>query len=136
LALELLFGLEYLFDPWASVHPEVAMSSQLGPIDICCDAPPYQVVQACRNICIQAPEDVRWLRMSEFRSRLDRRPQGLSLLFWKMFWKRGEPAARTCTCGEPLPELRLAVVTFNTGAKACYLIGQCCRCRTVFWDEP
>jgi hypothetical protein len=112
------------------------MSSQLGPIEICCDAPPYQVVRACRHICIQSPEDVHWLRMSAFRTRQDRRQQGLSLLFWQMFWKRGKRAARTCTCGEPLPQLRLVVVTFNTGDKASYVLGQCSRCRTVFWDEP
>jgi hypothetical protein len=112
------------------------MSNPLRPIEICCDAPPYQVVQACRRVCIQSPEDVRWLRLSEFRTRQDRRQQGPSLLFWKMFGKRGEGAARTCTCGEPLPELRLVVVTFNTGDKASYLLGQCGRCRTVFWDEP
>jgi hypothetical protein len=112
------------------------MSSQLGPIEICCDAPPYQVVQACRHLCIQFPEDVRWLRMGEFLTRQDRRQQGPSLPFWKMFWKGGLGAARTCTCGALLPELRLVVVTFNTGEKASYLVGQCGRCRTVFWDEP
>jgi len=111
------------------------MSSRWGPIEICCDAPPYQVVQACRHLCIRSPEDVRWLRMSEFRTRQDRRQQGPSLLFWKMFWKKGDRAARTCTCGEPLPELRRVVVTFSTG-QASYLLGQCSRCRTIFWDEP
>ncbi len=112
------------------------MWSQLGPVEIYCDAPPYQVVQACRDLCVQSPEDVRWLRMSTFQTGQDRRQQGPSLPFWRTFWKRGEPAARACTCGVPLPELRLVVVTFNTGDKVSYLLGQCGRCRTVFWDEP
>jgi hypothetical protein len=112
------------------------MSSQLGPIAICCDAPPYPVVKACCHFHIQSPEDVRWLRMTEFRTRQDRSQHGPSLLFWKTFWKRGERRARTCTCGQPLPELSLVGITFNTGDKALYFLGQCSRCWTVFWDEP
>jgi hypothetical protein len=112
------------------------MSSPLGPVEICCDAPPYAVVQACRHVGIQSPEDVRWLRMSAFRGRQDRRHQGPSLLFWKVLWDAGKRTDTTCTCGAPLPELRLVVVTFNTGYEASYLLGQCGRCRTVYWDPP
>ncbi len=110
------------------------MSTPLGSIDICCDAPPYPVVQACRQLGIRSPEDVRWLRMSEFRTRQDRGQHGPPLRFWKMLWNRGGRAAKTCTCGEPLPDLRL--VTLDAGATASYLLGQCGRCRTVFWDQP
>jgi len=136
LALELLFGLEQLFDPWGSVRPEVDMSSPLGPIEICCDAPPYPVVQVCRHIRFQSPEEVRWLRMSAFRNWQDGRHQGPSLQSWKMLWKMGKRAGRTCTCGGPLPELRLIAFTFNMGDKASYFFGQCHRSRTIFRDEP
>jgi hypothetical protein len=38
------------------------MSERLGPIESRCDAPPYAVVQACRLLDFQTPEDVRWCR--------------------------------------------------------------------------
>ncbi len=110
------------------------MSSELGPVDVCCDAPPYPVVQACRAIRIRSPEDVRWLRLSTFRNWQESQ-HGLSLQFWKALWHRGKHAERACTCGEALPQLGLVVFTFNTGDKVSYLLGQCRRCRTVFWDE-
>jgi hypothetical protein len=112
------------------------MSSQLGPIDICCDSPPYAIVQACRHLHFQSPEDVRWLRMSVYRNGQEGGHQDPSLPLWKMLWSSGKPADRTCTCGAPLPELILYLFTFNSGKKAAYLLGQCNRCRTIFWDEP
>jgi hypothetical protein len=35
-----------------------------------------------------------------------------------------------------MPDLGLVVVTFGAGEGVAYLLGQCRRCRTVFWDEP
>ena len=110
------------------------MLSRLGPIEICCDAPPYEVVQACRRVGVRSPEDVRWLRMSEFRTRQDRSQRGPSMRFWKMFWKKSEHAAGTCTCGQPLPALRPVVVTFKPGEKAYVVLGQCSSCHSIFWD--
>jgi hypothetical protein len=40
------------------------MSNQLGPIDVCCDAPPYPIVKACAQLGFLMPEDVRWCQMS------------------------------------------------------------------------
>ncbi len=111
------------------------MSSQLGPIGICCDSPPYPVVQACRRLGFYSPEDVRWLRTDEFGTPPDPGQQGSSMRVWKMLWKRERRQARTCTCGEPWPVPRLVSFTFNTGDKAAYFLAQCGRCRTVFWDE-
>lgn len=112
------------------------MSTQLGPIEICCDAPSYQVVQACRYLGFQSPEDVRWLRMSRFGSSQKRRQHGLASLFSKLFGKKRARRDRTCTCGKTLPELRSVVVTFNNGDEAFYFLGQCSGCRTISWDEP
>ncbi len=42
------------------------MSSRLGPLEVECDAPPYSVVCACRDLGLQSPEDVRWRRLSRF----------------------------------------------------------------------
>jgi hypothetical protein len=50
------------------------------------------------------------------------------------------PGARaehaSCSCGWALPLMRLLVVTFNTGNQERYCLGQCGRCRTVYWDGP
>ena len=112
------------------------MSSPLGRIDVCCDAPPYLVVKACRHIGMRSPEDVRWLRMSAFRKEQNDSHQRPSLLFWTKLWKASKPRGTMCTCGEALPELELVVFRHDTGDRSCYLLGQCCRCHTVFWDEP
>jgi hypothetical protein len=42
------------------------MLKRLGPIDVDCDAPSYMIVQACRQLVMQSPEDVRWCRMRHF----------------------------------------------------------------------
>jgi hypothetical protein len=107
------------------------MASQLEPVEICCDAPPYPIVRASRHVPLQTPEDVRWLRMTTFHGQEAR----LFSPFWEMLWGRGKQEARTCTCGQPLPGLKLVEFTFITGNKAAYLLGQCCQCRTVFWNE-
>jgi hypothetical protein len=111
------------------------MSGQLGSVEICCDDPPYAIVQACRHIHIESPEDVRWLRMSAFRSRQNSGEPSPWSLLWEMLLGSGKQSARTCTCGEPLPELRLVEFRFDPGNVAAYLLGQCHRCRTVFWDD-
>ena len=105
------------------------MSGRLGPIEICCDAPPYAIVQACRRIGLQRPEDVRWLRMSEPRSH-----KGAPWKLQTFLWRTDNRLC--CPCGERLPELALVMFTFNTGEEASYFLGQCARCHTVFWDEP
>ena len=109
--------------------------SRLGPIEISCDAPSYKVVQACRRIGFQCPEDVRWCRLSEFVHTA----QGWKGLFHTDTWKRllgGNRADdKACSCGEHLPNLDRVTFTFTTGHEVTYLLGQCCRCRTIFWDE-
>jgi len=109
--------------------------SRLGPIDITCDAPSYKVVQACRRVGLQEPEDVRWCRLSEHGPVT----HGWRGLFHSETWKRllkPQPAhEKGCRCGGRLPDLDRVTFTFTTGHEATYLIGQCGRCRTVFWDE-
>jgi hypothetical protein len=44
------------------------------------------------------------------------------------------PKEHACTCGEPLPDLKKFEFTFLSGKVGNYLLGQCRRCRTIFWD--
>lgn len=100
------------------------MAKDLGPIEILCDAPPYPVVKACAGLGFREPQDVRWARLD--RRRL-RRPAGL------FPWLR--PAAPRCACGQPLPALESYTFTFVSGSQARYHLGQCRRCRTIYWDR-
>jgi len=110
------------------------MSSQLGPLEIDCDAPPYRIVEACEQIGMVSPEDVRWCRMSRFRKEFGNRREFPSSHPWK--WLLGnQPAENTCTCGQALPRLDRCTFTLLSGKELHYLMGQCSRCRTIFWEE-
>ena len=112
------------------------MSSPLGPIEILCDAPPYPIVRAGHRIGLLTPEDVRWCRMSRFLKEHAERPGGgFHLPGWKLLLGMGRGPEGACTCGQKLPLLERYTFTFRTGEEVFYLIGQCGRCRTVFWDE-
>ena len=110
-------------------------SQQLGPIDLECDAPLYPIVRACRNIGIHAPEDVRWCRLSHFLSRAAGFMGLLHVLGWnKLVGRAAEENEAACSCGEKLPLLERVTFTFATGREESYLLAQCARCRTVFWE--
>jgi hypothetical protein len=112
------------------------MSERLGPLEIQCDCPSYVIVQATRRIGICSPEDVRWCRLSHFFAR----PPGWRELFRSRSWKQlfgiaTNPKARDCFCGQPLPCLARYSFTYNSGTEQSYLLGQCEKCRTIFWEQ-
>ncbi len=111
------------------------MSSRLGPMEIECDAPPYAVVCACREVGLESPEDVRW----RHRSRFQRRWDALTNLFgsgsWSALLGGKEPERTTCSCGQPMPTLDTCTFMFRSGKTQSYKLGQCPRCHTIFWDE-
>jgi hypothetical protein len=103
------------------------MSNQLGPIEVTCDSPPFFIVQACLRIGLKSPADVRWNRLSH---------QADAQGGWRQLL--GFPAASTatsCHCGQPLPGLEAYTFTLVTGKEVSYLLGQCGRCRTIYWDD-
>jgi len=102
------------------------MSSELGPIDILCDAPPYSVVRACGRLGFVNPQDVRWCRVNRLAGQA-------STGF--LAWISGTGKV-TCTCGRQMPRLESYTFTFVTGRQAYYYLGQCERCRSIFWDAP
>ena len=110
------------------------MFNRSNAIDICCDAPSYPIVQACRSIGIVDPEDVRWCRVSN----LQNGPSVMELFrpsTWKSMLGKNEPRNANCFCGQGLPRLEKSTFTFSSGRKVEYLIGQCRRCRAIFWEE-
>jgi len=111
------------------------MFSHLGPIEIDCDATPGSVVEACEALGFKSPLDVRWCRMSHSLGR--QRALGGVLAFHPLLWLFGSsrPPEVTCTCGQSLPQTERYTFTFASGKEAHYLLGQCCRCRTMFCQE-
>ncbi len=106
----------------------IIMPKHLGPIEICCDAPPYYIVRACRRIGIERPEDVRWWRLSHFlRAHANWRQLLLGM---------NRPDDGNCSCGQKLPCLEWYTFTLSTGTEASYFLGQCSRCHTIFWEKP
>jgi hypothetical protein len=54
---------------------------------------------------------------------------------WKWFFSKGRSKEKTCSCGEALPVLQWYIFTFVTEQMVDYHLGQCRRCRTIFWEE-
>lgn len=110
------------------------MSKALGPLEVYCDAPEYSVVRATRKIGVVSPEDVPWRRIRSF---LGQKTGGRNFLFdlWRSLCSWGIPAQKSCPCGADFPRLRRIRVTFDTGEQERFLLGQCPRCRTVFWEH-
>jgi len=111
------------------------MSSRLGPLAVECDAPQYTVVRACREIGLDSPEDVRWRRMSNFRQRREVLSNLFGSRVWEGLFGGKEAPAITCTCGQLLPTLETCSFLFASGRTQAYNLGQCRRCRTIFWEE-
>jgi hypothetical protein len=109
------------------------MSSRLGPIHMNCDAPPCSIVEACANLSFQAPMDVRWCRASQLAK--GRHDHDAILGFHALAWLLGGGRSSSCTCGQPLPLMERYTFTFASGREASYLLGQCRRCRTIFWED-
>lgn len=110
------------------------MSNQLGPLDVTCDAPAYSVVRACRCLGINSPEDVRWCQVGHFLNQSAAAAGFLHFLGWDNLLGQ-VPVEHACSCGEHLPVLERVAFTFSTGREETYLLGQCRRCGTVFWEE-
>lgn len=103
--------------------------------EICCDAPSYGIVRACEQCGFSSPLDVRWCRMSHFVNGAGQRKGSFGSRLWQWFFGKRKPKVRTCTCGQPLPVLKKVGFTFLCKKVGDYLLGQCPRCRTMFWDE-
>jgi hypothetical protein len=93
-------------------------------------------VQACAAVGIRDPEDVRWCQLSRFRETRNARAELFNLRSWQALLGMRSESDQTCSCRHPLPRLEEYTFTYGTGVEVRYLIGQCPRCRTVFWDEP
>jgi hypothetical protein len=106
------------------------MSNHLWPIEISCDAPSYLIVQACERLHFLSPLDVRWRRLSNFLSE-----GSAGLRIWSFLFVKNQSDRKMCTCGAMLPVLEDYAFTLACGKVLNYGLGQCPKCRTVFWEE-
>jgi hypothetical protein len=111
------------------------MSSQLGPIDFDCDAPPYSIVGACATLGFLSPLDVRWCRLCHFRDLERERSAEAAFQPWTWLFGNKSNARTTCPCGQSLPMMERCTFTFPSGRVAHYHIGQCSRCHAIYWEE-
>jgi hypothetical protein len=112
------------------------MAEASSPLDIPCDAPPYQVVKACRGLGFHEPEDVRWSRLSRIATAgsgwTKYLPRAAAQL---LLGKRRTPGPGKCTCGASLPLIERYTFTFSSGRQSSFLLGQCLGCRAIYWEE-
>src|SRR6266699_1246588 len=97
---------------------------QLGPIDVSCEAPPYPIVKACQLVQFKRPEDVRWLRASNYLEFMGNRLEGLEVDTWKSFLSSQGPIGTSCSCGRRLPLLDKYQFFFASGSRTHFLLGQ------------
>jgi hypothetical protein len=110
------------------------MFSRFRQPEIWCDAPPYAVVRACKGCGFQSLFDVRWCRISRLRNESEQRRGTLILQVWHWLLRSTRAPERTCTCGQPSPVLKRYSLSFVSEKVGDYLLGQCWRCRTMFWE--
>jgi hypothetical protein len=102
-------------------------------IDLDCDAPAYSVVHACKTVGVERPEDVRWCHWT--RRGVRRTAGWFHVGNWRSLFRRPSPDDTRCSCGETLPCLEECLFSCVSGEAVTYLLGQCRRCGTVFWQE-
>lgn len=115
------------------------MASQLGPLEVICDAPPYPIVRACNAIGVESPEDVRWINAAHH---IDGDGHPLNVCACELEKPKPKPKAgfSYLLCGYgakpvPMPPLAKYRFTYSSGDEVTYSVGQCPKCRTVFWMD-
>jgi hypothetical protein len=111
------------------------MSRDLGPLDVVCDAPPYGVVRACRALGFDAPEDVRWCETGHFLRERSHDHAALQAVDWNVLVERLGPRRLACACGRSLPQLAGYRFAGPGDASGLYHLGQCPRCKRVYWRK-
>jgi hypothetical protein len=112
-------------------------NQQLGPLEVICDAPPYPIVQACNAIGIETPEDVRWAKINRCHSERVEEPVDREgdRSVWQKLLHPVQGREQLCNCREKLPKLSKYRFTYSSGDEVTYSVGQCRKCRAVYWEE-
>jgi hypothetical protein len=108
------------------------MASRSNLLELECDAPPYDIVSSSEAIGLRRPLDVRWCRIGHMIRKPESR--GLWAFARRMFGIPARPRIRACSCGHEAPALdRVKFMCLGCSAGE-FLLGQCPRCRTVYWE--
>jgi len=69
------------------------------------------------------------------KNRTPHRKSSFGSALWQLLFGTSDPKEKACACGEPLPDLKQYRFAFTPSEKGSeYLLGQCRKCRTIFWD--
>jgi hypothetical protein len=112
------------------------MSIRVELLPTGCDAPSYDAVSACETLGFDSPLDVRWCHVSQDpieQPSLSRSLVSRLLTFVRKTRSLGIKGG--CTCGEPIPELKVYTLASGQQNEARYSLGQCPHCRTMFWGD-
>ena len=110
------------------------MSEQLPSVEIQCEAPSYSVVRACAAFGFQSPLDVRWSLFCRYRiSQQATQPlmSSLASLLPATGWLS---TVNHCNCGAAIPQLQPFGFLMPEGKILHYVLAQCPRCKTMYWD--
>ena len=111
---------------------ETPMSRQTVTLDVWCDVPAYGIVQACQWLGFERPLDVAWHHRVATCGRSGRRRASL-------LCSAGCSAAanQRPRCAAAVKRRRSWSCRPVTGAARddAIRLGQCSRCRTIFWDD-
>jgi hypothetical protein len=110
------------------------MISNLGTLEIQCDAPAYEIVRTCQWLNFQSPLDVRWSHLDHLTGRHGDRPNILRRI-WRIVFGPFEGTQKLCPCGLPLPNLERYLFPVLFPKESDCLLGQCPRCQTIYWQE-
>jgi hypothetical protein len=110
------------------------MLGNLETFQLECDAPSYCIVRISQILGFESPLDVRWCRLRHFLGSQSER-QSLWSRLWNFFIGRTEPKRKTCTCGRLLPDMKRLALAHLFPQEGNYFLGQCPRCRTIFWEK-
>jgi hypothetical protein len=111
------------------------MSRDLGPLEVVCDAPPYGVVRASRALGIEAPEDVRWCETERYLRERSYDHAAWRGEGWNELVERLGPRVLACPCGRRLPAVLGYRCAGGADASGLYYLGQCVRCKRVYWHK-
>lgn len=111
------------------------MATQLGSVGIYCDAPTYEIVRATERLGFHSPLDVGWRHLRRYSADCTRRAGWFWLANWKRLLGLGPTEPTACRCGRAIPHLERCTFAFTSGREEAFFLGQCRRCRTIFWDE-
>lgn len=99
------------------------MDDRLAETILIADCPPHPIVEASGACGVESPCDVRWFKIENYIA-----------LYSQVLEEIHFSSEHYCACKEKLPKLAKYRFTYSSSDEVVYALGQCAKCRTVFWS--